>query len=138
MAKRSNYAERIRWANEAIIGKGDAGSVGEHFAPSYVAHIGAGFTGTGPAFVRRFVKQLRTALPDVRVMRVEVLLESGDRVAWRRTLRGTHKADLMGIPPSGKRITWCDMLVSRFNAKGKVAEEWVVSDLAGRSMESLG
>ena len=58
-------------------------------------------------------------------------LQSGSTVAWQRTLSGTHKADMQGIPASGKRIKWCDMHVTRF-AGGMIAEEWVVSDLAAQ------
>ncbi len=132
----TGHAARIRWANKELISKGNTEAVGDYFASRYVARLG-GFEGKGPAFVRRFITQLHHAVPDVRVASIEILLESGDRVAWRRTLKGTHKRDLMGILASGKKITWCDMLVTRFNTQGKVAEEWVVSDLAGSMFEAL-
>ena len=79
--------------------------------------------------MKRFVTQLRAALPDLRVVEVELLSRSGDTLAWKRRLRGTHEAPLAGIPPSGKRVEWRDMLVSRF-AGGQIAEEWAVSELA--------
>jgi predicted ester cyclase len=46
-----------------------------------------------------------------------------------RTHRGTHQADFMGVPASGRSVTWRDMVVTRYEA-GKIAEEWAVSDLA--------
>ena len=62
---------------------------------------------------------------------LEFLSVSGDMVVWQRTLRGTHKGSMRGIPPSGKRVKWNEMVVSRFE-NGKIAEEWVVSELAGK------
>ncbi len=122
--------ERIRFANDEVVTKGNFGIVDEVFAADYVAHAG-GKDHKGTEFVRRFGGQLRSAIPDVRVVKVEFLLESGDTIAWQRTLSGTHVAGMMGIPPSGQKAKWCDMVVTRF-AGGKIAEEWVVSDLAGQ------
>ena len=134
MAK--SLEDRVRAANDAILGKGDLEVVDEVFSADYVAHIGGkDFRGTG--FVRRFAGQLRKALPNLGVVKVEVLMQHGDTIAWQRTLRGTHEADLKGLPPSGKRVTWTDMVVSRFEG-GKIVEEWAVSDLAGQMFAKLG
>jgi len=38
---------------------------------------------------------------------------------------------MMGIPASEKKIKWKEMVVSRFEGD-KIAEEWVVSELAGQ------
>jgi predicted ester cyclase len=130
----SNEA-RIRNANDEILGKADLSAIERMFAPDYVAHIG-GKDHKGPAFVKRYVRQLREAIPNVRVVKISVLMRSGDTIAWERTLSGTHKAPLKGIPASGKKVTWTDMLVTRF-ASGKIAEEWAVSDLAGQLMLKL-
>jgi len=127
--------ERIRNANQELLGKGNLELVEDVFAADYCLHAG-GKTATGLDFVRKFVKQLRKSIPNVRVVDVEILMSSRDTVAWRRTLRGTHAASLKGIPASGKRVEWQDMLVSRF-AGGKIAEEWAVSDLAAALMLKL-
>ena len=122
--------ERIRVANDEILAKGNLGFVEEVFAADYVVHTdGKDFKGT--EFVRRFVGQLRSAIPDLRVAQIEFLIQAGDTIAWRRTLGGTHKADMMGIPPTGQKVEWRDMLVTRFEG-GKIVEEWAVSDLAGQ------
>ncbi|HMK96980.1 MAG TPA: ester cyclase [Acidimicrobiales bacterium] len=38
------------------------------------------------------------------------------------TLRGRHLGDLMGIPPSGKRVTWSGITLYRIQ-DGKVVDE---------------
>ncbi len=127
--------ERVRFANDEIVGKGNLGVVDEVFATDYVVHAG-GKDFRGHEFVRRFAGQLRSAIPDIRVVEVEFLIQAGDTIAWQRTLGGTHKADMMGIPPTGQKVEWRDMMVTRFDG-GKIAEEWAVSELAGQLMLSI-
>ncbi len=122
--------ERVRFATDEILGKGNLDVVDEIFATDYVLHAG-GKDHEGAEFVRRFAKLLRSAIPDLRVVEVALLIQSGDTIAWQRTLSGTHEADMMGIPPSGQRVEWRDMVVTRFDGE-KIAEDWGVSELAGQ------
>jgi predicted ester cyclase len=48
-------------------------------------------------------------------------------------LTGKHKNNLKGIPATDKKVTWTEMVVSRFE-NNKIIEEWVVSELAGELM----
>jgi len=52
------------------------------------------------------------------------------------SLSGTHESELAGIPPSGKKVKWRDIVVTRFDGE-KIAEEWTVSELAGQLMSKL-
>lgn len=124
-----HHEDRLRFANEELLGKGNLDLIEQQFSSDDMAHSGSR-THRGRRFVRRFVGLVRTALPDVRVLSVEILARSGSTITWQRSLRGTHRADMLGIPASGKRLTWHELLVSRFEG-GKIAEEWLVSDLAG-------
>ncbi|MEL7534953.1 MAG: ester cyclase [Bacteroidota bacterium] len=51
--------------------------------------------------------------------------------SWKRSFKGTHKANMQGIPASNKAIVWEEMVVSRFE-NGKISEEHLVSDLAAQ------
>ncbi len=121
--------ERIKIGNEELIGKGRLGVIDEIFATDYIVHAG-GKNYKGHGFIKRWARQLRSAIPDIRVVKVEFHIQAGDAIAWQRTLSGTHKANMMGIPPSGRKVEFRDMVASRFDG-GKIAEEWVVSELAG-------
>ncbi len=127
--------ERVRFANDEILGRGNLGVVDEAFAADYVVHAG-GKDAKGTEFVRRFIGQLRSAVPDLRVVEVEFLIQAGDTIGWQRTLSGTHKADMMGIPPSGRKVEWRDIMVTRFDGE-KIAEEWAVSELAGHLLLAI-
>ena len=88
----------------------------------------------GHAFIVTFVNQLRSAFPDLAI-EVEVLVEDGSRVAWRRQYRGVQSGAFRGFPASGKTIEWQEMVVSRFE-DGLIAEEWVTTDLAEHLLSS--
>ena len=121
--------ERIRFANDEILGKGNMDVVEEVFASEYVVHAG-GKDHKGHKFVRRFIGQLRSAIPNLRVVEVALLMQAGDTITWQRTLSGTHETEMMGIPASRQKVEWRDMLVTRFDGE-MIAEEWAVSELAG-------
>lgn len=123
-----SLASKIRAANATLLVDGDVNEVDDFFAPDYVAHLTTRDLDGGPAGVRAFVDMLRHAFADLEV-EVDVLLEGEDRIAWQRTLTGTHEGTFQGFPATGRRITWRDMITSRLE-DGRIAEEWAVSDLA--------
>jgi steroid delta-isomerase-like uncharacterized protein len=53
--------------------------------------------------LKSFVDTWRESFPDWHST-VEELIAEGDRVAERWTGRGTHRGELQGIPPTGKRV----------------------------------
>lgn len=74
---------------------------------------------------------LREAVPDLR-MRIECYVASGDHVADRWTMRGTHTgADLLGVPAAGRAFEIAGMDVSRFRADGRIDKVFHVEDMAG-------
>lgn len=121
---------RIQAANSTLIVDGDLKAVGDFFTTDYVSHLTDRDLEGGPDAVRKFVGKLRRSFSNLQV-EVEVLVKGQGRVAWQRTLRGTHERDYMGFPASGRKIAWRDMFTSRFR-DGLFAEDWVVTDLAER------
>lgn len=69
------------------------------------------------------------AFPDVRHELLDLVGE-GDRVAARLTVRGTHRGDLMGIPPTGTSVAFGAMNFFRL-ADGAIAEHWAATDMLG-------
>jgi hypothetical protein len=51
--------------------------------------------------------------------RFEDLTADGDKVAYRATWSASHTGDLMGIPPTGKRVTVTEMHIARVE-NGKI------------------
>ncbi len=125
-----SLASKIHAANAALLAHQGLDAVGEFFAPDYVVHLTERSIEGGFDAVRGFLETLRSAFPDLEID-VEVLVEGGDRVAWQRILRGTHRRDFMGFPASGREVVWRDMVTSRFR-DGLIAEDWAITDLAER------
>ena len=125
-----DWGPQIQRANEELLNKGNLDLAQELFAPTYVVHRADGDFEGGPDVIKASLTSIRTAFPDLRV-EVEILATEGDRVAWLRTHRGTHQGEYLGVPASGRLITWRNMIVTRYE-EGRIAEEWTVSDLAER------
>ena len=78
---------------------------------------------------KQFLSMYITAFPDLQFT-VEDMIAEGDRVVARCTTRGSHQGTLMGIPPSGKRVTITGISITRI-ANGKAVEDWVNFDTLG-------
>jgi predicted ester cyclase len=66
------------------------------------------------------------ALPDVHATEQD-LSESGDTVAARFVVEGTHRAVLWGVSPTGHKVRWDAIMIYRF-ADGKISEQWAAED----------
>src|SRR4030095_12353905 len=72
---------------------------------------------------------LRAAFPD-RVDIVEEVIAEGDKVGLLFRLTGTHRGDLFGIPPTGRKVDVYEIAILKI-ANGRVAEGWFMADEAG-------
>jgi predicted ester cyclase len=124
-----NKEETIKLSVNQLIEEGEFDVVEKVFSSNYIAHAG-NKEYKGHDFIKKFAKQLRSTIPDVKVINIEFLNNSGNIITWQRTLSGTHQKNMMGIPASEKKIKWTDMIVSRFEGDN-ISEEWVVSELMG-------
>jgi len=64
------------------------------------------------------------------------MVAEGDKVAARVTWTGTHKGEIMGIPPTNKKVTISLITISRI-AGGKIVEDHGQFDALGL-MRQLG
>lgn len=87
------------------------------------------FLARGPAGVRQLRGMLAETFADHDV-RIEDVIESGDRVVIRATERGRHVGPLMGIEASGKQFSISMIHIFRFE-RGRIVEHWRESDMLG-------
>lgn len=129
-----NKALARRWAD--IFAQGNLDLVDEIFAPDFVGHDPAMPEDIrGVEGARDFYSVYLSAFPDAEVT-IEDQLAEGDTVATRWTGRGTHRGELMGVPPSGNRVEVAGISIARIEG-GKVAEEWDLYDALGM-MQQIG
>ena len=85
--------------------------------------------------LKRFASTFRGSFPDWHST-FEELVAEGDRVAERWTARGTHRGELQGIPPTGKRVEVPGSVFYRI-VGGKIVEFWGQLDMMSL-MQQLG
>ena len=124
-----NFEHQIRLASHELIEKGNLNFIDELFSKNYIAHNN-GKIYKGHAFIKRWLKQLRSAIPDIRIIKIDFYIHEENKIAWKRTLSGTHKYQIKGIPPSQKKVSWDEMIISHFT-DNKIAEDIVVSGFLG-------
>jgi steroid delta-isomerase-like uncharacterized protein len=90
---------------------------------------------TGQQLLKEVFGRLHRAFPDLRVT-VEDAIAEGDKVVSRNSVTGTHQGEYMGIPPTGKSVTYNEIFIARF-VDGRIAETWGVVDVLSQ-MRQLG
>jgi predicted ester cyclase len=122
------YEETDR-SNPAALDKFFSADLIDHDPPP-IPGLKAGLEGIKQAF-----RVFTTAHPDG-VHVIHDLIAEGDRVVARVTGRGTHTGELMGIPPTGKRLEMTGIVIYRIEG-GKIVERWAQHDVFGL-MRQLG
>ncbi len=107
----------IREVIEEVWNKGNVEAVDRYFSPDYVDHNPLPGQAPGPEGYKQSVGLIRDAFPDLRLT-LEDILGEGDRVAFRYTMRGTHRGPFMGMEPTGNPFSVSGMIIARV-AEGK-------------------
>jgi steroid delta-isomerase-like uncharacterized protein len=76
--------------------------------------------------VGAFYRSLFESLSDI-VLEIHEVVESGDQLAARFTMHGTHTGEMAGIAPTGRRIQQPGMTILRFR-DDQVVERHSVAD----------
>jgi steroid delta-isomerase-like uncharacterized protein len=89
----------------------------------------------GSQAIKEVFARLHHAFPDLHVT-VEDLIEEEDKVVGRNSVTGTHQGEYMGLSPTGKSITYNEIMIFRF-VDARVAETWGIVDVFSQ-MKQLG
>ncbi len=126
----------VRRFMEGVVEKDNLAFANQIFADDFVYHPPPlGLPTRGPKSIIQRVAMLRAVFPDLQYT-VEDEIAEGDKVVHRLTGRGTHQGEYLGIPPTGKQVTWTVTAIYRI-AGGKIAERWINVDDLGM-MQQLG
>lgn len=124
-AMRRFAVERV----EALFNRGELDRVEEFVTEDFVNH--EAWPGEDPGYegFRLRLRRLRDAFPDFR-MTVEDVLADGDLVAYRATVTGTHRGELLGMRPTGRGFRVQHMHFLRLR-DGRASEHWACRDDLG-------
>ena len=125
----------VRRFYEEVFNKKNLAVIGDFLDPRIIEHALPPGLPSGSEGSKQFIGMYLAAFPDLHLT-AEDLIAEGDKVAARFTLRGTHKGEFMGIPPTGKQVTMAGIQIVR-TADGRIAENWVNFDALGM-VQQLG
>jgi steroid delta-isomerase-like uncharacterized protein len=125
----------IRRLFAEVWNKGNLRVAGEIFSYDYTMHDPIIKHEPGIQSYERHVTQVRATFPDIKFT-IEDLVEEGNKVVILWKAQGTHKAEFLGVPDTGKRVTVTGITVTRLS-RGKVAESWANWNALGM-MQQLG
>jgi predicted ester cyclase len=120
---------------EEIISRGNMSVADEVVALDYVGHPTPPGVPAGREGLKLVVTMYRNAFPDLKTTIHDIIAE-GDKVVIHMTHSATHKGEFMGIPPTGKSVSFGEISILRF-AEGKNVEFWGQTDNMGM-MQQLG
>jgi steroid delta-isomerase-like uncharacterized protein len=121
---------------EEVFNQGSIGAVDALLAPGFVEReeLPPGVPRDREG-VKMLATMLRGAFPDFRAI-IEDVIAEGDQVVIRQTWTGTHGGDFMGLPPTGRRVSFPVIDILRM-ADGQCVEHWGIMDSMGL-MQQLG
>ena len=116
--------------DERSVNTHDAARVAAFFSADGVQRLVAtGATARGRDAIREAMQEWFRTFPDLYV-EVRDLFSVGNRMCVQCTLSGTHEGELLGLPPTGRRVEVETCLVFRVAGDGLVHEEVIYSDFA--------
>jgi steroid delta-isomerase-like uncharacterized protein len=125
----SNKATIRRFVD--VVNTGDAEliseTIDELLAPDAEIRTPLPIEATGAQLAKELWARLLRAYPDLHIT-IEDMIEEGDKVVFRNTVTGTHQGEHMGIPPTGKSVSYNEIIIARL-ADGRIAETWAVVDV---------
>lgn len=134
MSTKENKALVERESDE-MWNKGNLAVADEVFAADVILHGGLPGQPSSVEGVKQGVQLNRAAFPDFHVT-IDDLIAEGDKVVSRWTMRGTHKGEMLGMPPTGKQVAMEGITIARI-ADGKIVEVWNSADQLSL-MQQLG
>jgi predicted ester cyclase len=109
---RRAYKEVFNGKNLALLDEAIASNANDHSFPDL----------SGVEAFKTPIAGLLAAFPDLQVTS-DFMVAEGDMVMALATFTGTHQAELFGVAPTGKQITWSQVDINRIQ-DGKVVEAW--------------
>ncbi len=114
--------------NKEVIERGNEAVFRELMAPDYVNRTAApGAPAGADGMIFTFNQVLRPALPDLTV-EIHDQVAEGDKVVTRKTLRGTHRGTLLGVPATNRPVAIEVIDIVRLR-DGRYLEHWGINTL---------
>jgi steroid delta-isomerase-like uncharacterized protein len=126
MSETERNKELARLLMGQDISQGDESVAEVIIHPDFVDHTNPPGMQHGLEGHKAIVRLFRTVFPDLQ-WEINDLIAEGDKVVARTTMRGTHRGDFFGIPPTGRKVEMPGVHIMRV-ADGRIIEHWGSND----------
>ena len=107
---------------QALFTRGELDAVEHYLAPDFVNHDPLPSVAPDREGFRETARAFRVAFPDWSSALKELIAE-GDLVAERFLAQGTHRGEIMGVAPTGRKVALAGINIFRLK-DGKIIERW--------------
>jgi steroid delta-isomerase-like uncharacterized protein len=125
----SQNAELIRRFHAELLAARDTAVVDAFFDERFVSHNNPPGFPPGREGVKQFFAMFRDAFPDVTVAIDQIVADEAS-AAVATTFTGTHEGELMGMAPTGRRVSVTGIDIVRI-ARGRIVEHRGLTDIVG-------
>lgn len=125
----------IRKLVDGLWNKQDLKVFDASFSDRFVDHNPMPGSDGSKATFKQLVMGMQSAFSEAHT-HLDDMVAEGDKVAWRWTFKGKHTGPLMGVPPSGRQVSFSGFTIDRL-ANGQIVERWHMLDIPGL-MQQIG
>jgi steroid delta-isomerase-like uncharacterized protein len=123
----------VRRFVDEVINQGKMGSAEEFVWEDVVEQVPLPGQGPGLEGLKDVLRGMRSAFPDIEFSIKEQVCE-GDKVVSRFEWTGTHKAEFMGVPATGRQVRVWGVVIDRLEA-GRIKDTRILMDALGLMMQ---
>ena len=122
--------ETIARRFEEAANTGNTADAAEFIAPGFTQYgPGTPPLPSGPEGFQELIRFYRAVFPDLHLT-IEDMLVTEDKAAIRYRVRGTHRGEFEGIPPTGKQVETMGIDIVHIT-DGKITKAWTLYDTLG-------
>lgn len=118
----------VRRFVDQLVNERNPAAADDFLAADFVDHNASPDQPPGPEGVKRVSERVFSVLADLRV-EMDLMIAEADKVAVRHRAQARHVGNFMGIPATGKLLTWTTISIYRID-NGRIAERWGLIDHA--------
>ena len=128
--------EKIEFILKELIHKNNFEPIPEVFSAKYIVHTSKKDY-SGHSIIKRWVRDLNQFFYDLKIVKIQFLVQTDNIIVWKRTLKGKIKLSKNKNLTPGSMIKWDELIVSSFH-DGLIQEEWINSEFLGALHSKMG
>lgn len=128
--------DAVKTVYENMFSTGDFTGVEKYIDENIVDHTPDQGQAPGLEGLKGAFRVLRTAFPDLK-FKVTDIIVSGGKTTILSVITGTNTGEIMGMPPTGKKVDYSQLDLVYFNSSNKAVERWGYFDVM-KFMSQLG